>query len=123
MSETQVTPPGWYDDGSGHQRWWDGQQWGLYAPQPVVAVEPVRPPKNGMAPAGFVVGLIALLLCWLPFVNVIFIALGILISSFGLQAAKTRGRNGLASAGLILSIIAAFIAFLMLMLALQPSST
>lgn len=21
------TPPGWYDDGSGRQRWWDGQQW------------------------------------------------------------------------------------------------
>lgn len=20
-------PPGWYDDGSGTQRWWDGQQW------------------------------------------------------------------------------------------------
>lgn len=22
-----TTPPGWYDDGSGHQRWWDGRQW------------------------------------------------------------------------------------------------
>lgn len=21
------TPAGWYDDGSGTQRWWDGQQW------------------------------------------------------------------------------------------------
>ncbi|MGB3373679.1 MAG: DUF2510 domain-containing protein, partial [Microbacterium sp.] len=21
------TPAGWYDDGSGRQRWWDGQQW------------------------------------------------------------------------------------------------
>lgn len=21
------TPPGWYDDGSGRQRWWDGTQW------------------------------------------------------------------------------------------------
>lgn len=21
------TQPGWYDDGSGRQRWWDGQQW------------------------------------------------------------------------------------------------
>lgn len=24
--------PGWYDDGTGHNRWWDGQQWGPYAP-------------------------------------------------------------------------------------------
>lgn len=27
------TPAGWYDDGSGRQRWWDGQQWTeQYAP-------------------------------------------------------------------------------------------
>lgn len=26
-------PPGWYDVGSGHQRWWDGQQWQQYAPE------------------------------------------------------------------------------------------
>ena len=22
-----TTPEGWYDDGSGSLRWWDGQQW------------------------------------------------------------------------------------------------
>ncbi|AZH79133.1 hypothetical protein CSX12_12090 [Microbacterium sp. Y-01] len=28
------TPAGWYDDGSGRQRWWDGQQWTeQYAPE------------------------------------------------------------------------------------------
>lgn len=25
--------PGWYDDGSGRQRWWDGSQWQQYAPE------------------------------------------------------------------------------------------
>ena len=25
-------PPGWYDDGSGAQRWWDGYAWGPFAP-------------------------------------------------------------------------------------------
>ena len=25
-------PPGWYPDGAGRQRWWDGTQWGAYAP-------------------------------------------------------------------------------------------
>ena len=25
-------PPGWYDDGSGAQRWWDGYAWGPVAP-------------------------------------------------------------------------------------------
>ena len=24
-------PAGWYDDGSGRQRWWDGRAWGVYA--------------------------------------------------------------------------------------------
>jgi uncharacterized Tic20 family protein len=33
-------PPGWYDDGSGHQRWWDGQAWGPYAAS-------LPPPPNG----------------------------------------------------------------------------
>ncbi len=27
-------PPGWYPDHSGHVRWWDGGQWGPYAPPP-----------------------------------------------------------------------------------------
>jgi hypothetical protein len=30
MSE-DVTPAGWYDDGTGRQRWFDGTQWGAYA--------------------------------------------------------------------------------------------
>jgi hypothetical protein len=24
--------PGWYDDGTGRQRYWDGTQWTIYAP-------------------------------------------------------------------------------------------
>ena len=24
-------PAGWYDDGTGRQRWWDGNAWGVYA--------------------------------------------------------------------------------------------
>lgn len=26
-------PPGWYPDGAGGWRWWDGQRWGAPAPQ------------------------------------------------------------------------------------------
>lgn len=40
MSSTaQEAVPGWYDDGAGRQRWWDGAQWTEhYAPQQQVAV-------------------------------------------------------------------------------------
>ncbi|MDF2509334.1 MAG: hypothetical protein K0Q52_3193 [Microbacterium sp.] len=36
-----TTPAGWYDDGTGRQRWWDGQQWTEhYAPEPADSTEP-----------------------------------------------------------------------------------
>lgn len=31
MTTPNNTPAGWYDDGSGRQRWWDGRQWGNFA--------------------------------------------------------------------------------------------
>jgi uncharacterized Tic20 family protein len=41
------TPPGWYPDGSGQTRWWDGQQWGQ-----VAAPVPTAPP-GAPAPSAF----------------------------------------------------------------------
>ncbi|TFB15424.1 DUF2510 domain-containing protein [Microbacterium sp. 3H14] len=39
-----TTPAGWYDDGSGRQRWWDGQQWTEhFAPEAAAPVEPEAP--------------------------------------------------------------------------------
>ncbi len=29
-----AAPPGWYRDHTGYPRWWDGAQWGPYAPPP-----------------------------------------------------------------------------------------
>ncbi len=41
-----TTPAGWYDDGSGRQRWWDGQQWtDHYAPD-AAASAPSSPPSS-----------------------------------------------------------------------------
>lgn len=31
-TENSSTPAGWYDDGTGRQRWFDGTAWGQYAP-------------------------------------------------------------------------------------------
>ena len=44
-------PAGWYDDGSGQQRWWDGRAWGVYA-QDVSSV----PGDPGAAGYGSVAG-------------------------------------------------------------------
>ena len=30
--DDSAAPAGWYPDGAGRQRWWDGAQWGAYAP-------------------------------------------------------------------------------------------
>ncbi len=43
MSAPQSTPPGWYQDPDGQQRWWDGSQWGELAP-PAAAPVPAAVP-------------------------------------------------------------------------------
>ena len=42
-----TTPAGWYDDGSGNQRWWDGTQWTAH----VVARPPQAPESHSASPA------------------------------------------------------------------------
>lgn len=49
------TPAGWYDDGSGRQRWWDGQQWTEhYAPEqnPASAESTGQAEPGGQAVSG-----------------------------------------------------------------------
>ncbi|WEK60274.1 MAG: DUF2510 domain-containing protein [Candidatus Microbacterium colombiense] len=38
-----TTPAGWYDDGSGRQRWWDGQQWTEHFAPETTAPETAAP--------------------------------------------------------------------------------
>ena len=40
-------PAGWYDDGSGRQRWWDGSAWGVYAQDVSLAPAEVHPVGSG----------------------------------------------------------------------------
>ncbi|MFB8191272.1 DUF2510 domain-containing protein [Microbacterium sp. NPDC055988] len=45
-----TTPAGWYDDGSGRQRWWDGQQWTEhFAPEAASATEAESAPESSVA--------------------------------------------------------------------------
>ena len=49
-----TTPPGWYDDGRGALRWWDGAQWTEHVqtpdPEPAVDEQP-REPRDAEQPA------------------------------------------------------------------------
>lgn len=58
--------PGWYDDGTGHQRWWDGTVWTEHV-QPQMAPSPVAPAgapaRKGVSPLavlGIVSGVVVL---------------------------------------------------------------
>jgi hypothetical protein len=45
---TQSTPPGWYPDGQGGQRWWDGNQWTEHTlPPPDASDRPAPPAQPG----------------------------------------------------------------------------
>jgi len=76
-----------------------------YQAQPGSSGQPV--PPNGLGIAGFVTGLVGLLLCWVPFLGLILAACGIVMSAIAMsQAKRTGASNGLAIAGLVLGILA-----------------
>ena len=50
MSTPSPLPsPGWYDDGTGRQRWWDGVQWTDHFAPPTVVVSPTTAARLGVA--------------------------------------------------------------------------
>lgn len=69
---------------------------------------------NGLATAGFVLGLIGLLASWIPVLNIVGLILGLLgavLAAVGLAKSKSSGtRKGLATSGLILGGLAVIIA-------------
>ena len=80
--------------------------------QPVVAI-PAQPRKSsGMAIAGLIMGIFALVLCWVPVVNWILGLLGLIFSIIGI-AKKNGGAKGAAIAGLILTILGAILSIAM----------
>lgn len=80
---------------------------GLSGPPPVNG-------SNGLATAGFVLGLLGLLASWIPVLNIVGLILGVLgaiLAAVGLAKSKKVGTGkGLALSGLILGVLAVVIA-------------
>lgn len=73
MTTPNNTPAGWYDDGSGRQRWWDGQQWGKFAdegnaPAPTTTAAPVSSSDDGGPKKLNVLALIAAIVAVIGFI-------------------------------------------------------
>lgn len=47
MSTPLLPSPGWYDDGTGRQRWWDGSRWTEHFAPAVAVVPQGYPPRIG----------------------------------------------------------------------------
>ena len=77
-------------------------------PQPqTVYVQNTSAPGNGLGVAGFVLGLLGLLFCWVPGLGIAMALLGIILGGVGISTGKKKGAPvGLAIAGLVLGIIA-----------------
>lgn len=72
--------------------------------------------SNGLATAGFVLGLLGLLTCWIPILNILGIilaVLGIVLAAVGLaRSKKVAAGKGLAIAGIVLGVLAVLLAIL-----------
>ena len=104
--------PGWYPDPAGgpDERWWDGTAWSADT-RPVSALSRPLPPtvlKNTPATAGFVLGLLALLVNTFLVVSLaafVLSALGIARAGQFRSAGYAPVGRGRAIAGLILALL------------------
>ncbi|MDQ0614178.1 putative membrane protein [Microbacterium sp. W4I4] len=113
------TPAGWYDDGSGRQRWWDGAQWTEnYAPAQGngegALLESAAPAASGPALAptlGFIgLGLAVLgtILACIPHVATFVIGLVVLLAAFVVSLIavfKKNTKKWPSIVGIILSVV------------------
>ncbi len=93
-----------------------GQQPGYYPQQQYGGVVQ---PTNGAAVAGGVLGIIAVVFCWIPFVDFIAIILGVLGLIFGVVGNRNAARlggigKGMAITGIVTGLIAIVISLLFL---------
>lgn len=86
--------------------------------------DPNQHQGNGMAVAGLVLGILGLILCWIPFLGWILALLGVIFGALGMGKAKKIGGkgNGMAIAGLVtgaLGLLLGIVLFVLAMMAVK----
>jgi len=88
-----------------------------YPPQPYPPTYPPPPQGNGMAVTAMVLGILAIILCWVPFLNWLLALLAIIFGAIGISVAnKRQSGKGMAIAGLVCGAIGAIIGILLVLL-------
>ena len=101
---TQI-PAGWYDDGSGKQRWWDGQNWGDFASAPTSLSSPANNigASKTLAILALVGGGVAFLLGLVPVIGAL---IGLAAIVIGVLALRSRQSKPMSIAGIALGAAA-----------------
>jgi len=107
---------------------------GYQAPPPQPYGAPVAQPYgyapvpqqqgNGLGVAGFVTGLVGLVLCWVPWFGMLLGLVGIVLSGIGIAQGKKKGVSiGLAIAGLVCGILAVLVWIVLLAFVVSVASS
>jgi hypothetical protein len=85
--------------------------------------QPQQQQGNGLAVAGMVLGIIAIVLCWVPFLDQVLALLAIIFGAIGTgKANKIGGKGkGMAMAGLIMGIIGMILGIAIIVMAMSAA--
>jgi hypothetical protein len=99
------------------------QQYGFTPGPPAGAPQMQQNQGNGMAVAGLVMGILGLVLCFIPFLGWILALLGIIFGAVGMgKANKIGGKGkGLAVTGLILGVLGLIVGVALFIWAIQQA--
>ena len=89
------------------------------APQPIYVQQvPEQKSSNGLGIAGFVVSLCSAFMVWVPFLNFVLALVGLILSAMGMK----KEPKGLATAGLVISIIFLIVSLIWVIIILIAAS-
>jgi hypothetical protein len=99
------------------------QAYAAPAPQPYGYAPAAQAPSNGIGVAGFVCGLVGLILCWVPWFGMLLGLVGVVLSGIGISQGKKKGASiGLSIAGLVCGILAVLVWIVLLAFVVSVAS-